>query len=56
MKSFVVDQTYQAPPAQANHLAAGGNDGPQVLTSIDGHLVVHPPEGPAPTASVSNGL
>jgi hypothetical protein len=56
MKSFVVAQTYQAPPAQADHLAVGGSDGLQVLTSIDGHLVIHPPEGPAPTEFVSNGL
>jgi hypothetical protein len=34
---------------QAFHLAVGGTEGAQVLTSADGHLVIRPTEGPLPT-------
>jgi hypothetical protein len=56
LKTFVVDQPFPTPPAQANHLSVGGSDGLQVLTSTDGHVVVHPPDGPASTEIVSSLL
>ena len=49
MAPVVPVQAYQPPAADGNHLAVGGTEGVTVLISEDGHLVVHPPEGPLPT-------